>query len=112
MATYLVVSDETDSVVAEGADLRAVVTEAAQRGYVSGYVTNQNGAWGDLAELVERFGLSPQRRFVVSVNVIVRASSLDDFEGYDRVLAEALGDVDAIEELHIIEVHPEDDNDN
>ena len=55
MTQYLVVADETDSVVAEGPDLRVVVTQAAEQGYVEGYVTNQDGGRGDLAELVERF---------------------------------------------------------
>ena len=55
MIRYLVVAEETDSVVAEGSDLRSVVTEAFELGYSEGYVTNQDGGTGDLAELVERY---------------------------------------------------------
>ena len=57
MAHYLVVSDETDSVVAEGPDLQDVVFQAVDLGYEAGYVTNQDGGRADLEELIDRFSL-------------------------------------------------------
>ena len=57
MSRYLVISDETDSVVAEGSDLTDVVFEAVDLGYESGYVTNQDGGRADLEELIDRFSL-------------------------------------------------------
>lgn len=50
MAHFLVVSDETDSVVAEGGVLLDVLEKVADLGYCSGYVTNQDGGREDLAE--------------------------------------------------------------
>jgi hypothetical protein len=52
---YLVVADETDSVVAEGNTLAEAVQQAAELGYTEGYVTNQDGGRGDLAELIGKY---------------------------------------------------------
>ena len=56
MGRYLVVSDETDSVVIAHNNLKTAVESAAKLGYGSGYVTNQDGGRGDLRELIERYG--------------------------------------------------------
>lgn len=50
---FLVYSDDTDSIIAEGDDLQQVVSEAYNLGYTTGYVTNQNGGSSDLKGLID-----------------------------------------------------------
>lgn len=51
MGRFLVLSYETDSVVAEGDDLKETVRRAVDLGYVDGYVTNQDGGRAEIADI-------------------------------------------------------------
>lgn len=55
--TYLVMASDTGSVVAQGSNLQDVVAEALELGYTQGYVTDQDGGYGDLFTLAEKYGL-------------------------------------------------------
>lgn len=50
---FLVISYETESVIAQAESVASAVEQAKELGYLKGYVINQDGGWQDLSELLE-----------------------------------------------------------